>query len=1352
MPYTGPTFFGDLGYYGPNWGQDLPPTTWPDLICGPDPEDDPEKDPSGIPVGRPEIPSSNSPLEEEPCNFDSNPVFYYKLVPVSGTRYEMKGVAADGVSQVKLVLDTQRSRVPQKDCYVYSDFRWKLSKELGTIEGDSYEEAIYTAPNSYPEETGTSITIEATMWYNKKKSDFGSEDKKATPVKIEIIRPPVVYIHGLGSNSNCFAQLDEHLQASMYKPNINYRMEYARTNASRFAVNYPKVGNAIKCAQRRALNQGYVAKKCDLVAHSMGGTLARLYVQLGGNRNEINRIITLNTPHAGSEIGDAVWAHRDLARNLSRIFYRHIDVDAIRDLGVASEATAELNSFTGSVNIPVCAIATQVEDVDLVYSTFGDIENEESGNLLKGDFIMRLFGCMGSVLGHILNDDLPQISPQSDGVVSVESQYGGCEATRLINGPLHIGSPDNAAVIQTIEELLARKTDDPAFSRNWFHPTRRTFDHEDWERYVMLGIGVDVLPLDDNISNLLHEQIDFAKEHHVKPLRNIHENSNRTLHVHYDPIEGYSSPLVVIEYGSEDSYIFKELDFTCPVPSTFSGTVQVTLIMKDSNDQIVYHSSQAEVDTPEATPVSISAEEVFTEVGESETLRIDCTWSDGSVTTVNADDVTFDSEGYATFDDNMITGVKQGIATVTISSHGLVCSTFVHVFASESIKYDEEDDEESSDAVCSSVSLSFKQQMVLTRQAFRGTLTVNNGSKSDAMTDVKLNLQVKDADGNVATAHELQINAETIDGFNGQLDLTAGWRLGADSTGVATILFIPTKYAAETEAKEWSFGGTFSYTDPTTGLVVTRNLNPVTLTVSPTPNLEMNYFVQRDMMGDDALTEDIVEPMVPAEFSVLISNRGYGDANNVRMVTNQPEIIDNEKGLLINFELLSSQLNGGDKTLALGQNVATEFGTIPAQSSSYAQWWMQSSLLGHFTKYDVSATHVTSYGNPDLSLLDTVVVHELIHTLTLPMSIEGQKRAVGFLVNDEPDANDRPDRLFLSDGTVHAVSTSSATLTEAGSNHWTLTVTPSAAGWNYGSVVDPTAGRKLLAGITRDIDGATIDLANFWQTDRTLRDNKDPLYEFRLHFADEMPSQTVTYTLLFEDKPMTVLSVDSIIAADADVTKLVTTPIEHVRVYFNKPVAESTFTTEALTLVHEAQSKDVTSIGISRLSDKIFELELSELTAPNGYYVLTVQTSAIKDKEGFCGESGRSISWHQLKDGITRLVIGVVPDGSGTAVASSQAVVGETVTLTATPADGFCFDAWLVEGEIVGTDPSYVYVVSSDLDIVARFSQIGTDIEKQRDTSAISGAVYDITGRRVYNRHLKPGIYIVDGQKRSIGK
>lgn len=441
------------------------------------------------------------------------------------------------------------------------------------------------------------------------------------------------------------------------------------------------------------------------------------------------------------------------------------------------------------------------------------------------------------------------------------------------------------------------------------------------------------------------------------------------------------------------------------------------------------------------------------------------------------------------------------------------------------------DDEEESNSICSTVTLSFKQASVMTRQAFRGTLTVENGNEAEALKDFKVYLEVRDKDGKLATTHEFQIDTEELNGFEGELNTDAGWILAAKGIGEATFLFIPTKYAAPTEPQDYSFGGSFSYTDPATGLTVTRDLNPVTLTVNPSPQLELTYFMQRDVIGDDPLTEE-VESMEPAEFALLINNKGYGEATNMSLTTQQPQIIDNQKGLAINFQLLSSQLNGQEKTLALGGSMTTDFGTIPAQSQAYAQWWLQSSLLGHFIEYNVNTTHVTSRDNPDLSLLDNVSIHELIHGFTAGNGLRG------FLVNDQTDAEDLPDRVYLTDATQHDVSMAATmNISQQNETEWLLTVTPSQAGWNYGVISDPTNSKLKVVKIVRQSDGAELDADNVWLTDRTLRDGKDPLCENRLHFVGNLGAQGDSYLLTFAEKTDTELSIKdlkSVLASDTD--------------------------------------------------------------------------------------------------------------------------------------------------------------------------------------------------------------------------
>lgn len=615
--------------------------------------------------------------------------------------------------------------------------------------------------------------------------------------------------------------------------------------------------------------------------------------------------------------------------------------------------------------------------------------------------------------------------------------------------------------------------------------------------------------------------------------------------------------------------------------------------------------------------------------------------------------------------------------------------------------------EESSSSVCSSITLQFTQKMVMTRQAFRGTLTVFNGNEQEAMKDVKLTLTVTDEKGNIAMSDKFQVNPEKLEGFNGRLDFTDGWTLDAQKEGVATVLFIPTKKAAPTVETRYAFGGTLSYVDPFTGLEVTRDLTPITLTVKPSPNLDLTYFMQRDIKGDDPLTKE-VEPSEEAEFSLLINNLGYGDATNVKMTTNQPEIVDNEKGLKVKFELMSSQLNGQEKTLALGGSVFTDFENIPAHSTSYAQWWIKSSLLGHFTDYDVTATHLTSYDNKDLSLLNDVTIHELIRSIDVT---KGDKTLKGFMTNDIVDADDTPDMLYLSDGEIEKVNVAaSSSITKTSDTEYTLTITPSEEGWNYGNLSDPTYGVSALKSVTRASDGKQISLRNFWQTDRTLRDGKDPLYENRIHFADQFDGKNAeSYILTFEATPSLMLEVASIEGAPAE-DEVATQPVNTLKVMFNKYIDPATFTSEDIQINVQGKEQDSQLVKISTEDNKTFVLDLTQLNASagNGYYTLTVQTSGITDSEGFAGKTGKTASWTLFVNNQVKLLTSVYPENAGEVigrVAGNEVAYGTTIQLVAKAKEGYQFASWSLNGETISTNDTISQVALGDLTMVANFEK-----------------------------------------------
>lgn len=681
--------------------------------------------------------------------------------------------------------------------------------------------------------------------------------------------------------------------------------------------------------------------------------------------------------------------------------------------------------------------------------------------------------------------------------------------------------------------------------------------------------------------------------------------------------------------------------------------------------------------------------------------------------------------------------------------------------------------ETQSENTCAQVKLEIQQKLVLTRQAFRGTLTIENGS-SNTIEDILVDVNSTNMEtGFMATSREMQISIEKIEGFEGDKD--GAWRLGAGKKGVATILFIPTKYAAPENITTYSFGGTLSFKDGST--TQNRSLYPVSLQVKPTPELDLTYFMQRDVYGDNPLTTDVVEPVIPAEFSVLIHNKGYGDANNVRMITKKPKIVENEKGLLIDFDIISSSLNGGEKTMALDDDIATQFGTIAAGTASYATWDLTASLMGHFTEYDVSVTHVTDYGNPDLSLLDRVTIHELIHSMNATI---GDKVYRAWITNDEPDAEDAPDHIYFANGTDEELATLSeeTRMERIDATHYRVTVpTNVPRNWFYTTVANPAGKYAKILSITDETNNRPLDAANFWTTDYTMKDGIDPQLDYRLHIADIVSGKgTNTYIVEFEPIPELRLDVKSITTVPAD-NQIAEKPIEQLTVEFNKDIKPETFTRDDIMVRYEGKffSGDIAITPKDDASKRIFNLNTSALNE-NGYYVLQVKTDNISDTENYLGAEGKMVRWMLFKDGLVHYNVNVLPladcghvdcvkDAAPETQAASakrvmkkagansgQLTYGGGMTFKATPSKGYKFVCWKdnASGEVLSKDAEYHVEARNTLDISAVFEaetyKVTVKCDADGGTMDVASGVYEYGTKLTLDAKANEG-FRLDGYK-----
>jgi len=423
--------------------------------------------------------------------------------------------------------------------------------------------------------------------------------------------------------------------------------------------------------------------------------------------------------------------------------------------------------------------------------------------------------------------------------------------------------------------------------------------------------------------------------------------------------------------------------------------------------------------------------------------------------------------------------------------------------------------------VCAQVRLRIEQEAVLTRKAVGATLEMDNTSATVPIEDIEVALQIYAPDGSVANDRFVILPAqltrfERVGDAGSETNWVylphETWRLPPSRTGRARWVILPKDEAATNTPVVYRVGGAFTYTFG--GVAGGATLFPAPVNVYPNPRLALTYFHERDVRSDDPFTPE-VEPAVPYSLAVMARNIGAGVARNFSIASAQPRIVDNEKGLLIDFEILASEVAGQPITPSLTVN----FGDLQPGQIKIARWLLRSSLMGFFADYQASFEHEPRFGGRDACLVDSVEIHEMIHLVrALGAWDDGQP---DFLVNDVKDDQNLPETLYLSDGTVSNVTAvlSATPLATPSTNRLTIPLTaPMPAGWAYLRVPDPADGTLRLVRVVRS-DGQEIPVGvNAWTTDRTFRGvGQRPVRENLLHLLD--CDSTGFYSLTYEIVP-----------------------------------------------------------------------------------------------------------------------------------------------------------------------------------------------------------------------------------------
>jgi len=353
---------------------------------------------------------------------------------------------------------------------------------------------------------------------------------------------------------------------------------------------------------------------------------------------------------------------------------------------------------------------------------------------------------------------------------------------------------------------------------------------------------------------------------------------------------------------------------------------------------------------------------------------------------------------------------------------------------------------------------------------------------------------------------------------------------------------------------------------------------------------------------------------------MMVTNTGAGAARNVQITSAQPQIIRHEqdKDILIDFEIINAELNGSDQLDSLTVNM----GDIIPGSMTVARWQMISSLQGQFVSYNASFEHINGLGDPRLSLIQNVEVHELIHCVRTETSSDDQ--IVDFLVNDLADANNMPETLYTSTGLVENVHTVLDAQVDGmateGDLQLQLTM-PAVEGNVYIQLNNPAQEDLVLASVIRSDGKVILPEYNAWTTDRIIRPVDEPHYRQRLlHLFDN--NSTGLYTLKYTtiQNPLGI-----------DKMTFVSDPVATVNIKFDVPIDPTTFDWTDIELTRDYGMNLISfPIVIRQLSSTTFRLSgLGYLTAPAGRYELRIKTENILSEDNVAGASIHATVWRR---------------------------------------------------------------------------------------------------------------------------
>lgn len=615
-----------------------------------------------------------------------------KNVPSNGQIHDLimenLSIAADGSSSTQFLLEGENLEKYSIKIKEDTDSKPDLygSFQLDDIENNE-RKITYTHPElmqPFPIVQSNPLTLQVI------------DNETNTPIKeypIKIVRPSVLMVHGIWSNGkDAFGNMESYLlQQGMYDLPQVLKMKY--TNYQSNYLSLPQFMLAKSQLKNLARKENISFEKIDVLAHSNGGLLTRLYIQGASYTQDINKFITFNTPHSGSQLGDLL---RDPAYNFTIEFISSLffpiqvssKIDKMINSGVIDNVSVNGN-FIKNLNL--------LDNYQSKYVGIGVHAITSTDDII--DFSQILSNRWDNLIWKLIIADFKSKSPEDpidalvnkifksenhDIIVPLESQRGGCEALSYYANQQHVGSTANQSFqLKTIELLNGSANNTSLFSKNGFKPTNLTsdFDPPNSNKLITQKKLVETISITNPTAGLEYKagQIVSVDVTGSSGIQNIVSSMGSAI----IPLQNH-----VVENASSTN-------FSLTIPDNALGRLEIVSAGFSANGFEDYDSTYIVVTTDAVLEtIEIDQSRIFVSEGGESVITILGHYDDGiirDITHIEELIYRFEDESAEIVESGLVSGIYEGEDWLIVTYSGKVATVPITISSATTLDIDDKE-------------------------------------------------------------------------------------------------------------------------------------------------------------------------------------------------------------------------------------------------------------------------------------------------------------------------------------------------------------------------------------------------------------------------------------------------------------------------------------------------------------------------------------------------------------------------------------------------------------------------------------------------------------------------------------